>query len=180
MSSSPTVTEKHLVEGADAYKICRGSKSSRWYGVLVWRVRCQPRCLPHHLIVLRYHEVSFDKPQEAFATSPHLCLIPSLRAVHFRKKLQIVAFFLHFVFELLRMRGVLLLGWIACWTVVCHCHDGRMDSEATTDMDEYLSDLLKEDFVFLSGKGKPAKFLFKGGEPVYVMVNHKCICYNSR
>ncbi|GFY44809.1 tenascin-X [Trichonephila inaurata madagascariensis] len=55
------------------------------------------------------------------------------------------------------MRGVLLLGWIACWTVVCNCQDGRMDSgnfEATTDMDDYLSHLLKEDFVFLSGKAR--------------------------
>ncbi|GFQ84547.1 hypothetical protein TNCT_422791 [Trichonephila clavata] len=58
------------------------------------------------------------------------------------------------------MRGVLLLGWITCWTVVCNCHDGRMDSgafEATTDMDDYVSDLLKEDFLFLGDKDACSK-----------------------
>ncbi|GFU25915.1 hypothetical protein NPIL_286721, partial [Nephila pilipes] len=51
------------------------------------------------------------------------------------------------------MRGVLFLGLIACWTVVCNCEDGWTDSGAlasTTDLDEYLLDLLKADSFFLS------------------------------
>ncbi|GFU96746.1 hypothetical protein TNCV_839711 [Trichonephila clavipes] len=41
MSSNPCTTEDPSCRGADVRYICRGSKSSRWFGVIVWREVCQ-------------------------------------------------------------------------------------------------------------------------------------------
>ncbi|GFV51822.1 hypothetical protein TNCV_1321781 [Trichonephila clavipes] len=57
---------------------CRGSKSSRWWGVEVWRRGCRLRCPPRHMIMAQNMRFVANGP----LSSKHLSSFLKTQLVH--------------------------------------------------------------------------------------------------
>ncbi|GFY28087.1 uncharacterized protein TNCV_4394211 [Trichonephila clavipes] len=64
-SSSPLPVKTHLVGERCTLNLSRALTSSRWCGAAVRRGRCQLRCRPRHLTIVRNDAVRHQKPSSS-------------------------------------------------------------------------------------------------------------------
>ncbi|GFX29610.1 uncharacterized protein TNCV_4776821 [Trichonephila clavipes] len=61
-SLSPVPLKTRRVGQQCTLNLSRAETSSRWCGVVVWRVECQLRCRPRHLTMVQNDVVHCQKP----------------------------------------------------------------------------------------------------------------------